>query len=155
MVFSPDIIGEHVIAEGVFKTNQPLPTGSEKMCAHRAKELAEGADPTAETNCFSRYQINANGLVVKTWEGEGAPVAKATHAHEGSGCPHAKTTGQTTTKCVHDQTKPCPHARATGQAATKCVHDKTKPCPHAKAKAESGHKGCPHHKDKAKSDTDG
>ena len=65
IVFPPEIIGDHVVAEGVWTSNQLDLETTKKVCAHRAQEEGEEFDPESVTSCMTLYQITGTGAVVK------------------------------------------------------------------------------------------
>ncbi len=65
IVFPPEIVGEHVLAEGVFTANKLDLETSRKVCAYQAQEEGKEFDPEKMTECMTLYQITGTGAVVK------------------------------------------------------------------------------------------
>jgi len=65
IVFPAEIIGEHVIAEGVFTANKLDLETSKKYCAYQAEQAGKEIDPKSVTECVTLYQITGTGVVIK------------------------------------------------------------------------------------------
>lgn len=64
IVFPPEIIGETVIAEGVWTANQLTLEQTKAMCAAEARKEGKDYDPENVTTCKTAYQISGTGAVV-------------------------------------------------------------------------------------------
>jgi hypothetical protein len=64
IVFPPEIVGELVVAEGVWTGNKLDLETSRQVCAHQAKEEGKEFDPNDMTTCITLYQVTATGAVV-------------------------------------------------------------------------------------------
>jgi hypothetical protein len=65
IVFPAEIVGEQVMAEGVFTANQLDLETSKKVCAYEAEKAGEDFDPENVTQCVTLYQVTGTGAVVK------------------------------------------------------------------------------------------
>ena len=65
IVFPAEIVGEQVIAEGVFTANQLDLETSKKVCAYEAEKAGKNFDPDSLTQCITLYQVTGTGAVVK------------------------------------------------------------------------------------------
>ncbi len=64
IVFPPEIMGETIIAEGVWTANKLDLETTKKICANEAKHAGEEFDASKVTNCRTLYQITGTGAVV-------------------------------------------------------------------------------------------
>ncbi len=64
MVFTPDIVGGIMRAEGVFTVNTLDLETTRKICAHNAEEAGEEFDPESITECMTYYQVAGTGAVL-------------------------------------------------------------------------------------------
>ena len=64
IVFPPEIVGETVIAEGVWTANELTLEQTKKVCEANAKEAGETFDPEKVTTCMTTYQLSGTGAVV-------------------------------------------------------------------------------------------
>lgn len=76
IVFPAEIVGELVVAEGVFTANKLDLEASKKVCAYEAEKAGKDFDPESLTQCVTLYQVTGTGAVVmdkpveETSEGE-------------------------------------------------------------------------------------
>lgn len=80
IVFPPEIIGEQVVAEGVFTINQLDMETTKRICKYEAEKAGEDFDPQNVTECMTVYQITGTGAVVEHW---GEEAAQEQTSHEG------------------------------------------------------------------------
>jgi hypothetical protein len=64
IVFPPEMIGDNVLAEGVWTANELDLETTKKVCANEAKKLGEDFDPESVTTCMTLYQLTGTGAVV-------------------------------------------------------------------------------------------
>ena len=64
IVFPPEIIGEMVIAEGVWTANQLTLEQTKALCAAEARKGGQEYDPDEVVTCRTAYQISGTGAVV-------------------------------------------------------------------------------------------
>ena len=64
IVFPPEIIGETVIAEGVWTANQYTLEQTKAMCAAEARKEGKEYNPEDVVTCKTAYQISGIGAVV-------------------------------------------------------------------------------------------
>lgn len=64
IVFPAGIVGENVMAEGVWTANKLDLETTRKVCANEAKHAGEGFDPDSVTACRTLYQLSGTGAVV-------------------------------------------------------------------------------------------
>lgn len=64
IVFPPEIIGETVIAEGVWTANKLTLEQTKAMCAAEARKEGKEYDPADVVTCKTAYQISGTGAVV-------------------------------------------------------------------------------------------
>ncbi len=64
IVFPAEIVGERVVAEGVWTANKLDLDTTKKMCAHKAEQKGESFDPNSVTECMTLYQITGTGAEV-------------------------------------------------------------------------------------------
>ena len=64
IVFPAEIVGERVIAEGVWTANKLDMDTTKKMCANQAEQKGESFDPDSVTECMTLYQISGTGAEV-------------------------------------------------------------------------------------------
>ena len=64
IVFPPEIVGETVIAEGVWTANELTLEQTKKVCAAEARKEGEEFDEAKVTNCMTLYQLSGTGAVV-------------------------------------------------------------------------------------------
>ncbi len=64
IVFPPEIMGETLIAEGVWTANKLDLETTKKLCANEAKNAGEEFDASEVTNCRTLYQITGVGAKV-------------------------------------------------------------------------------------------
>ncbi len=64
IVFPPEIVGDTVIAEGVWTANELTLEQTKKVCAAEAREEGKEFDEGEVTNCMTLYQISGTGAVV-------------------------------------------------------------------------------------------
>lgn len=64
IVFPPEIIGETVIAEGVWTANQLTLEQTKAMCAAEARKDGKEYNPDEVVTCKTAYQISGTGAVV-------------------------------------------------------------------------------------------
>ena len=63
-MFPPEIVGDEVIAEGVWTANELTMEQTKKVCAAEAREEGKEFDEGEVTNCMTLYQISGTGAVV-------------------------------------------------------------------------------------------
>lgn len=63
IVFPMEIIGDHVVVEGVFKSNKLDLETSRKVCSYEAQKKGEDFDPESMTECMTLYEIAGTGAV--------------------------------------------------------------------------------------------
>ncbi len=66
IVFPPEIVGDEVIAEGVWTANQLTLEQTKEVCAAEARKKGEDYDPEDVTTCKTLYQLSGTGAVVTT-----------------------------------------------------------------------------------------
>ena len=64
IVFPPEIVGDTVIAEGVWTANELTLEQTKKVCAAQAREEGKEFEEGEVTNCMTLYQISGTGAVV-------------------------------------------------------------------------------------------
>ena len=64
IVFPPEIVGETVIAEGVWTANELTMEQTKEVCAAQAREEGKEFDEDEVTTCMTLYQISGTGAVV-------------------------------------------------------------------------------------------
>jgi len=64
IVFPPEMIGDNVLAEGVWTANELDLETTKKVCANEAKKNGEDFDPNSVTTCMTLYQLTGTGAVV-------------------------------------------------------------------------------------------
>ncbi len=64
IVFPPEIVGDTVVAEGVWTANKLDLETTKKVCANEAKNAGEEFDPESVTACKTLYQLSGTGAVV-------------------------------------------------------------------------------------------
>lgn len=64
IVFPPEIVGETVIAEGVWTANELTLEQTKKVCAAEARKEGEEFDESKVTTCMTQYQLSGTGAVV-------------------------------------------------------------------------------------------
>ena len=64
IVFPPEIMGDEVIAEGVWTANELTMEQTKKVCAAEAREEGKEFDEGEVTTCMTMYQISGTGAVV-------------------------------------------------------------------------------------------
>ena len=64
IVFPAEIMGETVLAEGVWTANELDLETTKKVCANEAKHAGEDFDPAKVTACRTLYQLSGTGAVV-------------------------------------------------------------------------------------------
>jgi len=64
IVFPAEIMGETVLAEGVWTANELDLETTKKVCANEAKHTGEDFDPAKVTSCRTLYQLSGTGAVV-------------------------------------------------------------------------------------------
>jgi hypothetical protein len=64
IVFPPEIMGDLVIAEGVWTANELTMEQTKKVCAAQAREEGKEFDEGEVTSCMTLYQISGTGAVV-------------------------------------------------------------------------------------------
>ncbi|MCB9897944.1 MAG: DUF4920 domain-containing protein [Planctomycetes bacterium] len=62
MVFPPDLVGETVLAEGVFTANPLDLETTKKVCAQEAAAEGRPFDATQVTECMTLYQLSGRGV---------------------------------------------------------------------------------------------
>ncbi len=65
IVFPPEILGDAIIAEGVWTSNKLDLETTRRVCAHQAEQDGKEFDPASVTGCMTLYQITGTGAVVK------------------------------------------------------------------------------------------
>ena len=63
IVFPPEIVGDVVMAEGVWTANKLDMEATKKVCAAKAKDAGEEFDPNDVTACVTLYQLSGTGAV--------------------------------------------------------------------------------------------
>ena len=63
IVFPPEILGDMVIAEGVWTANQLDMETTKKVCEANAKKEGRAFDAAEVTSCMTLYQISGTGAV--------------------------------------------------------------------------------------------
>ena len=66
IVFPPEIVGDEVIAEGVWTANELTLEQTKEVCAAEARAKGENYDPEDVTTCRTLYQLTGTGAVVTT-----------------------------------------------------------------------------------------
>ncbi len=66
IVFPPDIMGDMVIAEGVWTANELTMEQTRKVCASQAKKDGREFDEKEVSDCMTLYQITGTGAVVSS-----------------------------------------------------------------------------------------
>ena len=66
IVFPPEIVGDEVIAEGVWTANELTLEQTKEICAAEARKMGEDYDPEDVTTCRTLYQLTGTGAVVTT-----------------------------------------------------------------------------------------
>ena len=66
IVFPPEIVGDEVIAEGVWTANELTLEQTKEICAAEARKQGEEYDPDDVTTCRTLYQLTGTGAVVTT-----------------------------------------------------------------------------------------
>jgi len=64
IVFPPEIMGDMVVAEGVWTANELTMEQTKKVCAAQAKEEGKEFDEKEVSTCMTMYQISGTGAVV-------------------------------------------------------------------------------------------
>jgi len=64
IVFPPEIMGDTVVAEGVWTANELTMEQTKKVCASRAREEGKEFDEKEVSTCMTMYQISGTGAVV-------------------------------------------------------------------------------------------
>lgn len=64
IVFPAEIMGDQVLAEGVWTSNQLDLDTTRKVCAADAEKHGKNFDPESVTECMTMYQISGTGAVV-------------------------------------------------------------------------------------------
>lgn len=64
IVFPPEIMGDVVVAEGVWTANELTMEQTKKVCAAQAKEEGKEFDEKEVSSCMTMYQISGTGAVV-------------------------------------------------------------------------------------------
>jgi hypothetical protein len=64
IVFPPEIMGDTVIAEGVWTANTLDMETTKEYCAAQAREKGEKFDEHSVTSCMTLYQLSGTGAVV-------------------------------------------------------------------------------------------
>ena len=64
IVFPPEIVGDTVIAEGVWTANELTMEQTKKVCAAEARKEGKEFDEGEVTTCMTLYQISGTGAVV-------------------------------------------------------------------------------------------
>jgi len=64
IVFPPEIVGDVVVAEGVWTANELTMEQTKKVCAAQAREEGKEFDEGEVTTCMTMYQISGTGAVV-------------------------------------------------------------------------------------------
>ena len=64
IVFPPEIVGDTVIAEGVWTANELTMEQTKKVCAAEARKEGKEFDEGEVTTCMTMYQISGTGAVV-------------------------------------------------------------------------------------------
>jgi hypothetical protein len=65
IIFQPEMLGNNIVAQGVWTSNQLDLETTKKVCEHRAHEAGEEFDPEKVTECMTLYQLTGTGAVVK------------------------------------------------------------------------------------------
>jgi hypothetical protein len=66
IVFPEEIVGDLVVAEGVWTANELTMEQTKKVCAAQAREEGKEFDEGEVTSCMTMYQISGTGAVVAT-----------------------------------------------------------------------------------------
>lgn len=66
IVFPPEIMGDVVVAEGVWTANELTMEQTKKMCAAEARAEGKEFEEGEVTTCATLYQISGTGAVVTT-----------------------------------------------------------------------------------------
>jgi hypothetical protein len=64
IVFPPEMVGDTVLAEGVWTANELDLETTKMVCENEAKEKGEDFDPESVTSCMTLYQLSGTGAVV-------------------------------------------------------------------------------------------
>jgi hypothetical protein len=64
IIFPPEIVGDMVVAEGVWTANELTMEQTKKVCAAQAKEEGKEFDEEEVSTCMTLYQISGTGAVV-------------------------------------------------------------------------------------------
>ncbi len=64
IVFPPEMVGDVVLAEGVWTANELDLETTKKVCANEAEKQGDEFDPASVTTCMTLYQLSGTGAVV-------------------------------------------------------------------------------------------
>lgn len=64
IVFPPEILGETIIAEGVWTSNKLDLETTKKVCAYEAEKAGKDFNPDEVTQCMTEYELSGTGAVV-------------------------------------------------------------------------------------------
>jgi len=64
IVFPPELVGDTVMAEGIWTANELDLETTKKVCANEAEKHGEDFDPESVTTCMTLYQLSGTGAVV-------------------------------------------------------------------------------------------
>lgn len=64
IVFPAELVGDEIIAEGVWTSNTLDLETTKKVCANNAEKNGEEFDPESVTECMTLYQISGTGAQV-------------------------------------------------------------------------------------------
>jgi len=64
IVFPPEIVGDMVVAEGVWTANELTMEQTKQVCENQAKKDGREFDEKEVTDCMTMYQITGTGAVV-------------------------------------------------------------------------------------------
>ena len=64
IVFPPEIVGDMVVAEGVWTANELTMEQTKKVCAAEARKVGREFDEEEVSTCMTLYQISGTGAVV-------------------------------------------------------------------------------------------
>jgi hypothetical protein len=65
IVFPPEILGDMIVAEGVWTANELDLETTKAVCSREAQAKGEDFDPESVTSCRTLYQITGTGAVVR------------------------------------------------------------------------------------------
>lgn len=64
IVFPPEILGDLLVAEGVWTANELTLQQTKEICAAQARQEGKDYDPDMVVSCMKQYQLSGTGAVV-------------------------------------------------------------------------------------------